>query len=67
MALLPPFQQMEQMLTDHPVDVSFASRLTGWNAIKSRVEQLGLTMADDEVKLLYVHFRPPVPVLPDIC
>ncbi|KAH7019137.1 hypothetical protein EDB80DRAFT_631966 [Ilyonectria destructans] len=30
--------------------VHFASRLTGWNAIKSRVEQLGLTMTDDQVK-----------------
>ena len=25
-------------------------RLTGWNAVKSRVEQLGLEMTDDEVK-----------------
>lgn len=38
--------------------VSFASRLTGWNAIKSRVEQLGLTMTDDQVKDLYVFFKP---------
>ncbi|KAG6052686.1 Saccharopine dehydrogenase [Claviceps sp. LM77 group G4] len=30
--------------------VHFASRLTGWNAIKSRVEQLGLSMTDDQVK-----------------
>ncbi|KAK2597418.1 homocitrate synthase lys21 [Conoideocrella luteorostrata] len=30
--------------------VHFASRLTGWNAIKSRVEQLGLSMSDDQVK-----------------
>ncbi|KIE01893.1 Homocitrate synthase, partial [Metarhizium majus ARSEF 297] len=29
---------------------SFASRLTGWNAIKSRVEQLGLSMSDEQVK-----------------
>ncbi|KAK5990256.1 Homocitrate synthase [Cladobotryum mycophilum] len=42
----------------NPVDfgmnryVHFASRLTGWNAIKSRVEQPGLTMSDDQVKLL---------------
>jgi homocitrate synthase len=34
--------------------VHFASRLTGWNAIKSRVEQLGLTMTDDQVKDVYV-------------
>ncbi|KAF2201785.1 homocitrate synthase [Delitschia confertaspora ATCC 74209] len=32
--------------------IHFASRLTGWNAIKSRVEQLGLTMTDDQVKTL---------------
>ncbi|THH18122.1 hypothetical protein EW146_g2814 [Bondarzewia mesenterica] len=25
-------------------------RLTGWNAVKSRVEQLGLTLTDDEIK-----------------
>lgn len=30
--------------------VHFASRLTGWNAIKSRVEQLGLSMTDAEIK-----------------
>lgn len=32
--------------------VHFASRITGWNAIKSRVEQLGLKMTDDQVKAL---------------
>ncbi|KAJ9623507.1 homocitrate synthase lys21 [Taxawa tesnikishii (nom. ined.)] len=31
--------------------VHFASRLTGWNAIKSRVEQLGLTMTDAQIKV----------------
>ena len=36
--------------------VHFASRLTGWNAIKSRVEQLGLKMNDEQVKLLYVSY-----------
>ncbi|KAH6909045.1 homocitrate synthase [Coprinopsis sp. MPI-PUGE-AT-0042] len=30
--------------------VSIGHRLTGWNAIKSRVEQLGLTLSDAEVK-----------------
>ncbi|KIV81845.1 homocitrate synthase, mitochondrial [Exophiala sideris] len=30
--------------------VHFASRLTGWNAIKSRCEQLGLHMSDTEYK-----------------
>lgn len=30
--------------------VHFASRLTGWNAIKSRVNQLGLDMTDSQIK-----------------
>jgi len=30
--------------------VHIAHRLTGWNAIKHRVEQLGLNLTDDEVK-----------------
>ncbi|KAE9408410.1 homocitrate synthase [Gymnopus androsaceus JB14] len=30
--------------------VSIGHRLTGWNAVKSRVEQLGLTLTDDEIK-----------------
>ena len=30
--------------------VHFISRLTGWNAIKSRVEQLELSMTDDQIK-----------------
>ena len=30
--------------------VHFASRLTGWNAIKSRASQLGLTMSDAQIK-----------------
>lgn len=34
--------------------VHFTSRLTGWNAIKSRVDQLGLKMTDAQVKEWYV-------------
>ena len=34
--------------------VHFASRLTGWNAVKTRVGQLGLTMTDEQVKEVYV-------------
>jgi Isopropylmalate/homocitrate/citramalate synthases len=34
--------------------VHFASRLTGWNAVKTRVKQLGLSMTDDQVKEWYV-------------
>ncbi|KAF3026014.1 Saccharopine dehydrogenase [Neopestalotiopsis sp. 37M] len=30
--------------------VHFASRLTGWNAVKTRIGQLGLSMTDDQVK-----------------
>ncbi|CAB4253988.1 similar to Saccharomyces cerevisiae YDL131W LYS21 Homocitrate synthase isozyme [Maudiozyma barnettii] len=30
--------------------IHFANRLTGWNAIKSRVDQLNLSMTDDQVK-----------------
>ncbi|KAG7723897.1 hypothetical protein KL933_005219 [Ogataea haglerorum] len=30
--------------------IHFANRLTGWNAIKSRVEQLNLTLSDDQIK-----------------
>jgi len=34
--------------------VHFASRLTGWNAVKTRVGQLGLAMTDGQVKEVYV-------------
>lgn len=34
----------------NPILVHFASRLTGWNAIKSRVNQLGLEMTDSQIK-----------------
>ncbi|KAL9581813.1 MAG: hypothetical protein Q9212_003678 [Teloschistes hypoglaucus] len=37
--------------------VHFTSRLTGWNAIKSRVEQLGLTMNDEQVKSLTTKIK----------
>jgi homocitrate synthase len=30
--------------------VHIAHRLTGWNAVKNRVEQLGLTLTDDQIK-----------------
>jgi homocitrate synthase len=30
--------------------VSIGHRLTGWNAVKSRVEQLGLVLTDEQVK-----------------
>ena len=31
----------------------FSHRLTGWNAVKSRVEQLGLDLTDAEVHTLF--------------
>ena len=37
--------------------VHFASRLTGWNAIKSRTEQLGLNMTDAQVKQVTVKIK----------
>ncbi|KAI1269972.1 hypothetical protein F5Y18DRAFT_114469 [Xylariaceae sp. FL1019] len=37
--------------------VHFASRLTGWNAIKSRADQLGLNMTDDQVKAVTAKIK----------
>lgn len=37
--------------------VHFASRLTGWNAVKTRVGQLGLVMTDDQVKLVTTKIK----------
>lgn len=37
--------------------VHFASRLTGWNAIKSRAEQLGLGMTDAQVKAVTIKIK----------
>lgn len=37
--------------------VHFTSRLTGWNAIKSRCEQLGLAMTDAQVKQCTVKIK----------
>ncbi|KAF2141223.1 uncharacterized protein K452DRAFT_228601 [Aplosporella prunicola CBS 121167] len=44
--------------------VHFASRLTGWNAIKSRVEQLGLEMTDAQVKLVTAKIKAMADVRP---
>jgi len=44
--------------------VHFASRLTGWNAIKSRVEQLGLSMSDDQIKILTAKIKAMADVRP---
>ncbi|MHB9034097.1 MAG: homocitrate synthase [Anaerolineae bacterium] len=37
--------------------ISIAHRLTGWNAIKARADQLGLVIPDDEVKRLTGHIK----------
>ncbi|KAL8934273.1 MAG: hypothetical protein Q9211_005323 [Gyalolechia sp. 1 TL-2023] len=37
--------------------VHFASRLTGWNAIKSRCDQLGLNMTDAQIKQCTVKIK----------
>jgi len=44
--------------------VHFASRLTGWNAIKSRVDQLGLQMTDAQVKAVTVKIKAMADVRP---
>ncbi|KAJ4859610.1 HMGL-like domain-containing protein [Trichoderma breve] len=44
--------------------VHFAHRLTGWNSIKSRVEQLGLHMTDAQVKLLTTKIKAMADVRP---
>jgi len=37
--------------------VHFASRLTGWNAIKSRAEQLGLSMTEAQIKAVTLKIK----------
>ncbi|MCU0523035.1 MAG: homocitrate synthase [Anaerolineae bacterium] len=37
--------------------VSIAHRLTGWNAIKNRAEQLGLALSDDALKTITEHIK----------
>ncbi len=37
--------------------VSIAHRLTGWNAIKNRSEQLGLALSDDKIKAITEHIK----------
>lgn len=37
--------------------ISVAHRLTGWNAVKNRAEQLGLTLTDDQVKTITAHIK----------
>ncbi|NLT41940.1 MAG: homocitrate synthase [Anaerolineae bacterium] len=37
--------------------ISIAHRLTGWNAVKDRSEQLGLSLTDKEVKQITAHIK----------
>lgn len=37
--------------------ISIAHRLTGWNAIRSRAEQLGLSLSDVEIKEVTAHIK----------
>ena len=37
--------------------VSIGHRLTGWNAVKNRVQQLGISLADDEVKKVTARIK----------
>jgi len=37
--------------------VSIAHRLTGWNAIKNRAEQLGLALDDAHIKTITAHIK----------
>ena len=37
--------------------VSIGHRLTGWNAVKSRVQQLGLEMSDEDVKAVTAQIK----------
>ncbi|MBN1890646.1 MAG: hypothetical protein JW850_21810, partial [Thermoflexales bacterium] len=37
--------------------ISIAHRLTGWNAIKDRAEQLGLVLSDEQIKTVTTHIK----------
>ena len=37
--------------------ISIAHRLTGWNAVKARADQLGLALTDDQIKALTQHIK----------
>ncbi|KAI1341304.1 HMGL-like-domain-containing protein [Xylariaceae sp. FL0016] len=45
-------------------NVHIASRLTGWNAIKARVEQLNLSLTDEEVKEVTARIKAMADVRP---
>ncbi|GBD07910.1 Homocitrate synthase [Candidatus Thermoflexus japonica] len=37
--------------------ISIAHRLTGWNAVKARAEQLGLNLSDDQIREVTAHIK----------
>jgi homocitrate synthase len=37
--------------------VSIAHRLTGWNAVKGRADQLGLSLSTEQIKALTLHIK----------
>lgn len=37
--------------------ISIAHKLTGWNAVKDRAEQLGLPLTDDQIKKVTAHVK----------
>ncbi|MBI3732876.1 MAG: homocitrate synthase [Chloroflexi bacterium] len=37
--------------------ISIAHKLTGWNAVKDRADQLGVVLSDDEVKAVTAHIK----------
>ena len=37
--------------------ISIAHRLTGWNALKNRAEQLNIQLSDDEIKAITTHVK----------
>jgi homocitrate synthase len=37
--------------------ISIAHKLTGWNAIKARAEQLGLNLSDEQIKEVTAHIK----------
>lgn len=37
--------------------ISIAHRLTGWNAVKARAEQLGLSLSDERIRAVTAHIK----------
>jgi len=37
--------------------ISIAHRLTGWNAVKARAEQLGLSLSDEQIREITAHIK----------